>query len=265
MKEFTLFTLPKTGTYLAGPLLEKISGRKMKIGLSKDYYIKQTSNYTTCDTEQDFYNDIKKNIPLYMHFKTVNENDFKSEINMIKQNNEFYVNHTPYNNNIDKFLKKNKMVCFFIKRDPRNYIISASRYYGTSKRCIFDINWYQSLSQEDKISYMIKGTEYHNCASFQLKIFKGWLSSSNCHVIDFEELTSNDINLVLKQLRQIVNVLEINLTDKELMSYYNEVYNKGPTSTNSLSNWSNIFTDNHKKICKEYNINKLIVEYGYNL
>jgi hypothetical protein len=53
MKNFTLFTQPKTGTYLLGPLLEKITKRKMRFGLSniQDYLydeLHQMIEYNQC-------------------------------------------------------------------------------------------------------------------------------------------------------------------------------------------------------------------------
>ncbi len=260
-KEFLLFTQPKTGTYLVGPLLSRLSEKKLHFAESTDF----PAYPEPAKTEAEYNNflTLDGHIPIFMHHLTIQKQWYVNLLNKLKKNHQFYTCHTPYSLELDKLLELRNSIGFFILRDPRDYIVSGARFYGTTDQCLFPLEWYQSLSFEEQVTIMIKGTDWYNSARWSVSNFKGWVSSCNCHVIHFEALIgAQGKEKQLNELKAIAEQLNLQLSEDKILAIFQEVFGTGPTFSGKKETWKEIFTEEHKSLCKEQ-IGDFLIELGY--
>lgn len=260
-QEFVLFTQPKTGTYLVGPLLEKMTGRAFHFACYRDF----TSFPRPARTEEELlhYLTLPDFVPIYMHHLAVKDREFLHALDRTRRFQSFFVGHTPYSEQLDQILQKRDCVVFFILRDPRDTIVSGARFYGSSNQCIFPMDWYQSLPFDEQIMYMMTGTNWFNNMRWILTAFKGWLDSPNCCVVDYEKLLGAEgVDAQLQQLRNMARRLNLFLSDDVLWGYFHSVFGRGPTYSGKRVSWRDLYTEEHKQVCKEC-IGDLLIELGY--
>lgn len=260
VREFVLFTQPKTGTYLVSPLLAKMTGRKQHFANAEDFQYPSAS-----ETEEEFQMGLQtpEHVPVYMHHRTISSESMVLVLDRLKKEKSYYACHTPFSENMEAVLQKRDCIIFFIVRDPRSYIVSGARFYGSTDCCQFPKEWYQALSFKDQITIMIEGSDWSNSARWIISNFKNWVYSSNCCVIRYEDLlASSGRERQLGQLRLIANALRLEIDDGGLLSFLNLVFGGGPTFSGKSVSWKDVFTDHHKQLCKE-SIGDLLIELGY--
>lgn len=261
VREFVLFTQPKTGSYLVGPLLAALSERGHHFAQASDFV--SYPRPTKSEAEFRAYKNYRGYVPIYMHHLTIDKRKYIRILDRLRACDEFYACHTPYSLELDRLLQKRDCVVFFIVRDPRDYIVSGARFYGTVNQCIFPLKWYQSLSFDDQIMTMIKGTDWYNSSRWIVSSFKDWIYSPICCVLCFEDLVAPEASVKqLRQLRLIADHLGLDISDEELITTFRSIFGTGPTYSGKKMSWEEVFTEEHKQACKEC-IGDLLIELGY--
>ena len=260
-REFVLFTQPKTGTYLVSPLLTALSKKNQHFAQMEDFPFYPEPARTEEEFEECLH--MPGNVPIFMHHVTIEEKDLRELLDRLKFNNEYYACHTPYSEELDKMLGERGDLAFFVLRDPRDYIVSGARFYGTSNQCLFPMEWYQSLPFDEQLMVMMRGTDWYNSVRWVVSAFKGWVYSPNCCVLRFEDLVGREGSVEqIEQLRMMAERLDLDIGDSGLLDAFQEIFGTGPTYSGKIGNWREVFTEEHKRVCKEC-IGDLLIELGY--
>jgi len=169
--------------------------------------------------------------------------------------------HTPYTREMERYLIQKKAVVFFVKRDPRDQIVSLLNHYKKFK--FLDKNVEKIESDDERLLYMIKNHMKNN-----VNIFKGWLSSPICCVLDFNKLmgahggVASDEDAI-DQIRKIASVLDLNLSDDHLEEVYKKHFGKsGAFFRGKAGSWRECFLGKHKMAVKQ-EIGQLLIEWGF--
>lgn len=262
-KEFVLFTMPKTGTHLMLPLLERMTG---KIGTGAHEL------FPIClVTDRALFNSFISDplaVPFYWYMIPVKRVEFSEGLNHLKAENKFFFEHTPYSRAMEGILEKRSCTVFFIVRDPRDYVVSMVNFLKKQRIFWFDFDWFNSLNINQQIHYVMTGTDWYNSTSTILHSFIKWKDSPICCAVRFEALLgpiggqcsqTDQIN----ELRKIRDALNKKITDFELLHMFNEVYGTGWSfHTGKTGSWRKYFNAEHKALFKQL-LGKELIQLGY--
>ena len=169
--------------------------------------------------------------------------------------------HAPYSSAMEAYLKERSTVNFFIKRDPRDLVVSLLNHY---KNIEFNNKVVESLPNDDeRLLYMIR-----NFSRRQTLAFMGWIQSPQCCVLDFRKLmgahggaaTDED---AMSEMRKIASALHMKLSDNKLRTIYRKHFGKGWNFfRGKVGAWKDYFKDEHINAAKE-EIGDLLIELGY--
>jgi hypothetical protein len=181
--------------------------------------------------------------------------------NKNSQQGTFLHVHFPCTPALEAFLRERKCINFFIKRDPRDQIISRLNHYKNINYIDKEVE--RLADDDEKLTYMIKKAEPE-----QLILYMDWQYSSLCCVLDFDKLMGSHGGVAtdddaLDQMRKIANALELNCTDGYLMEVYRRSFGHGWTFFKGKSGtWRDHFTEQHKALYKE-KYGSLLILFGF--
>lgn len=173
--EFVLFTQPKTGTHLLIPILTELTGKQVywapehtknarKLERSFEEVVKDPNN---------FLFSLEKSPWARKRMDTI--------WNTCRNNNSYLHLHAPYSLAMEYYLYDKNAVNFFVKRDPRDQIVSLLNHY---KFINFNDKEVESiLTDDERLLYMIRKESRINTVHYM-----NWLKSSLCCSLDFEKL-----------------------------------------------------------------------------
>ena len=246
--DFVLFTQPKTGTHLLTPILAELTEkepycpRKYMQGHSSRH-----KNHPNCKFLEEGFpcpNEVVEKI---------------WETNA--RNGTFLHFHTPYTREIETYLMRKKTVVFFVKRDPRDQIVSLLNHY--KKYGFLDKILERITSDDERLFYMIRKS-----LKSDLLTFKGWLSSPICCVLDFSKLmgahggAANEEDAV-DEIRKMAEILDLNLSDDQLQEVYKNHFGKGGCFfRGKVGSWRDYFSERHVLAAKK-EIGLLLIELGF--
>ena len=162
---------------------------------------------------------------------------------------------------MEKYLLEKKCVNFFIKRDPRDRIVSLLNHYRNIH--LSDLRLESVDSDPERLLLMIR----KDLRKFTLH-FMGWLTSPASVVLDFSKLmgahggfaTDRD---ALGEMRKIARALDIAITDAALGKIYRDSFGHGWNFfRGKVNSWKDYFNEEHKRAAKE-EIGDLLIELGY--
>lgn len=225
--DFVLFTKPKTGTHLLIPILTELTERSVYWG-------------------KEFTHPVA-------HLNQVWENS--------KQRKAFLHLHAGHSAEIEDYLAQRDCINFFIKRDPRDQIVSLLNHY---KYIHFNEAAVKEIpSDDERLLHMIRGR-----LRAETLRFMGWLQSPICCVLDFSKLMGNlggaatDAD-ALEEMRKIAKALGMKLSDTYLQRLYKKHLGKGWSFfKGKVGSWRDYFKEEHKAAVKE-EIGDLLIELGY--
>ena len=230
--EFVLFTQPKTGTHLLIPILSELTSKKISYSPRNDL------------------------IPTPW-----NSEIFSRTLERTRISRAFLHTHPYYSHELESCLAENKHVNFFVKRDPRDIIVSLLNHY---KYINFNDKFVEQITTDDErllymISYMLRNLTLG---------YMGWLNSPVCCVLDFNMLmgshggAATDADALI-ELRKIAYALRLDLPDSYLVNVYKKHFGSGYSFfKGKTSSWKNYFNSEHVAATKEV-IGDLLVELGY--
>lgn len=247
-RDFVLFTQPKTGTHLMTPLLSELTGKSPYCPRKymKEGSIGQSHNPNTMVIEEGCHclNEIAHEI---------------WEIN--KNQGSFLHFHTPYTIEMENHLLKNETIVFFVKRDPRDQIVSLLNHY---KKFHFIEEAIERIpSDDERLLYMIQ-----NHMRRLVLIYKGWLTSSICVVIEFGKLIGDDGEAVdekgvIGEMTKISQALHLSISEDRLIEVYHRHFGHGNAFLKrKVGSWRDHFSERHKNAVKEH-LGDLLIELGY--
>ncbi|MEI8365381.1 MAG: sulfotransferase domain-containing protein [Parachlamydiaceae bacterium] len=253
--DFVLFTEPKTGTNLLTAILKELTGKN-------DYWpIEYMNNVVPIRkiAGKDFKN------PKYIFFSITPNPWTKQVMDLVWKTNKkqgtFLHLHPPYSPTLEQYLVDKNVINFFIKRDPRDRIVSLLNHFKHIKA--YDKSVEAIPSDEEKLLFMIK-----NRLKVQTVHYMGWLKSPVCCVLDFCKLmgahggvaTDED---ALDQMRKIAQALKINVSDDYLKDVYRKSFGNGWSFfKGKVGSWKDYFNEEHKAAVKS-EIGALLIELGY--
>lgn len=88
--------------------------------------------------------------------------------------------HTPYTAEMENFLVKKNTIVFFVKRDPRDQIVSLLNHY--EKFNFINKTVEKIPTDDERLLYMIRDMMRH-----QLLAYQRWLTSPICCVLNFND------------------------------------------------------------------------------
>lgn len=251
---FVLFTEPKTGTHLLVPILQQLTGKKV-------FWPKKFQENAPLCLDQSL--DI--NNPDHVYFSvnrypwTRETMDAVWQINEAK--NTFLHLHPPYSPFMENYLREKNCVNFFVKRDPRDQLLSLLnhfRYIQPNDKRLESID-----SDDERLFVMIRKDMRRYTLGYM-----GWLNSPVCCVLDFSKLmgahggaaTDDD---ALAEMRKIASCLKLKLSDASLQAVYKKSFGRGWSFfKGKVAAWKDTFTERHKDAVKE-EIGDLLIELGY--
>ncbi|HEX2582736.1 MAG TPA: sulfotransferase domain-containing protein [Chlamydiales bacterium] len=249
---FVLFTEPKTGTHLLIPILESLTGKKV-------FWAKQFQNNSGIATNLDLNN---PNLIYFSFQKAPWDLPLMEKIwNINEKKGAFLHLHAPYSLVFENYLLKKNCISFFIKRDPRDRIISLLNHYRHIK--LNDKNL-QSISSDDELLLLL----IRNKLRVSTLAFMGWLHSPVSCVLDFAKLmgahggaaTDSD---ALSEIKKIASALQLDHSDEDLEKIYRASFGHGWSFfRGKVGTWKEVFQEEHKVAVKE-EIGDLLIELGY--
>lgn len=253
--EFVLFTQPKTGTHLLIPILTALTG--------KSHY--WAPEYTKLGPPLDEEFELATRRP-DAFFYTVDRKPWDREMmdkiwSINHKNGTFLHLHAPYSPAIESYLTEKKCITFFVKRDPRDQIVSLLNHYKFI-RCN-DPGAALLESDEEKLAYLIKKESRKHTLHYM-----NWLQSPLCSVLDFDKLMGAHGGLftdhdALEEMRKVAFALELSCTDEYLMEVYRQHFGHGWSFFKGKSGiWREYFTDELKALAKT-EIGDLLISLGF--
>jgi hypothetical protein len=254
-KDFVLFTQPKTATHLLIPILEKMT--KKSCYWAPEY----TKNVSPLVGSFEQASQHSENYLFSLGRKPWTRFGMDQVWKQTQKKNAFLHLHAPYSATMESYLNEKKSINLFIKRDPRDQIISLLNHY---KYIHFNDKEIQLIQSENEqiLALIRKESRIHTLH------FMNWLYSPTCCVLDFEKLmgshggkaTQDD---ALNELRKISNALELNISDSQLTKIYQESFGHSWSFfKGKVGVWKDYFDESHKTAIKE-EIGDLLIQLGY--
>lgn len=255
-QEVVLFTQPKSGTHLIIPILMELTEKKVywaheynREGDSCD-----KSYQELCNQEGYYFFSFRD------YYWSKERMDLVWDVN--QNNNTFLHLHAPYSLAMENYLLQKDAVTFFLKRDPRDQVVSLLNHYK-------NISWndpeVQKLQNDkERLLYMIRKD-----MRLQTIGFMRWMVSPVCCVLDFEKLmgehggaaTQED---AIGELRKIAEVLQMHdLSDEQLLSIYQKHFGHGYSFfKGKVGTWKD-YLDQDLRIAVKEEVGELLIELGY--
>lgn len=269
-QEIVLFTMPKTGTHLLRPLLERLTNKysvsiwSNEINCPKSYlYDKNLTN---------LFLQLPHVVQTYWLHQPIPTSCFVSVLDDLQNTDDFFVTHAPYSKELENALKERNSLVFFMIRDPRDWVISVIKHPPISGVDIYGApigdKEFLSLDMNQKIHYVIEGTPRYYSAAEVFDKFLPWMQSPICCTLRFEALLgprggSFTEKEQLVELRKIANALHLNVSDEQLLEAFEASYGKGVIfSKGKAGTWKDYFTDEHKELFKEL-FGDSLIKLGY--
>ncbi|MGB7978475.1 MAG: hypothetical protein WCF19_04860 [Chlamydiales bacterium] len=253
-ENFVLFTEPKTGTHLLIPVLTALTGKK--VFWAKKYQEETkllAENKTLTEDPQDIYFSSGR---APWNRKTMDQIWAKNE-----KNGTFLHLHAPFTVTLENYLLEHSCINFFIKRDPRDQIVSLLNHYKHIH--LNDPSLASIVSDDEKLLLMIRKDLRR-----ETLYFKGWVHSPACCTLDFSKLMGNhggaatDLD-ALGELKKIAAALKVDISDQDLYNVYKSNFGKGYSFfKGKVGAWKEYFKEEHKTAVKE-EIGDLLIELGY--
>lgn len=268
-KEIVLFTMPKTGTHLLRPLLEHLTQKQSTSYWSKE--IDFPKKYFYDKNMTDLLLMLPNVVQAYWLHQPIPKNTFVHILDSLLYDDEFFVTHAAYSEEMEKIIAERRGVIFFLVRDPRDWVISVIKHppasgldiYGGMSNPIF-----ASLDLHEKIDYIIDGTPDYYSVSETYARFLPWMNSPNCCPIRFEALLGprggvKSAEEQLVELRKISRALKIDIPDEDLLKAFDESFGTGIVfSKGKAGSWKEFFTEDQKVRSKEL-FGDLLIKLGY--
>lgn len=244
-QNFVLFTQMKTGTHLVMPILEDLMGKKA-------YHPVEFMNRLGVTKEE--FERLAKEPQLY--FYSMGEYPWKKQVldqlfAKCRDEHTFLHLHAPFTKSMEFYLATQKCINFFIKRDPRDQLISLWNHFKL--RAL--------MRNEDVVPYILK-------MRTSILRYIGWLESPLCVVLDFNKLmgahggvaTDKD---ALGEIRKITSALGLTISDRQLSRLYKENFGKSGTFfTGKVGVWKEFFNSEEKALIKS-EVGDLLIKLGY--
>ncbi len=253
--EFVLFTQPKTGTHLLIPILTELTGKQV-------YWAKEYIQ--NVEPIQESYEEAFKK-PEYVFF-TLAPTPWKRSImdevwSLNRKKGTFLHLHAPYSPVIESYLAERNCINFFVKRDPRDQVVSLLNHYNNIHCNDKEV---KSLpSNDEKLLYIIR-KHLKNHTSY----YMNWLKSPLCCVLDFDKLMGSHGGVAtdadaIRELRKISRTLHLSFSGRSLRQVYEKHFGRGWSFFKGKpSSWKEYFNEEHKAAVKE-EIGNLLIELGY--
>lgn len=252
---FVLFTEPKTGTHLLAPILTALTNKKIFWAKNQQEISQSIENYEFSPFEDQ---------ELFIfsgHCSPWNRQTMEKVWATNQRRGTFLHLHAPYSQTMENFLIEKRCVNFFIKRDPRDQVVSLLNHY---KHIDFLDKTIEAIPTDaERLLYMIRTHLRARTLNFTR-----WLQSPVCCALDFSKLmgahggaaTDED---VLDQMRKIASALRLGLPDQYLMSVYKQCFGTGWNFfKGKVGSWKEYFNEEHKAAAKEV-IGDLLIELGF--
>ncbi len=270
-EKFFLTSIPKCGTWFLEKTVRLITGKRNAL---LDFYhagILRGSNLNT-----DPY-------AIQLFEPSVNVLDRCTFL----KDNEFMIAHLAYKDEYEDLLTKKNMKIIFIIRDPRDQLVSRVFYtykhpgtYPGLQHLSFEelllgfmgayapIDQYYPDLLQAHIRYINKPIQksLSNITQFY-GAFTGWLNSSLCLTIKFEDLVGTrggGSDTVQKNTIQLMGkFLGISLSDKNVLDVANDCFGgSGTFREGKIGSWKHEFTPEQKELFKIYG-GQLLIDLGY--
>lgn len=253
--EFVLFTQPKTGTHLLIPILTELTQKKVYWApeYAKNVPLRNESYEEACANFEYLLFDLRKMPWTKQTMDLVWANN--------RKNNTYLHLHAPYSPAMENYLADKNAICFYIKRDPRDQIVSLLNHY---KNINFNDKDVELLPTDDeRLLYMIRKESREQTIHFM-----NWLNSKVCCILEFEKLmgdhggsaTHDD---AMNELKKVVSVLQLKLSDEEIERVYKKNFGHGWNFfKGKVGAWKDYFNEEHKAAMKE-EIGDLLIQLGY--
>jgi len=253
--EFVLFTQPKTATHLLIPILEELTKK-------------------TCYWAPEYTKHVE---PLAESFEKAAQCPENYLFNLgqapwtrlmmdqvwkINRNGKTFLHlHAPYSLAMERYLIEKNCINFFVKRDPRDQIISLLNHYKFINFNDKEIE--PILSDDEKLLRMIRKQ-----SRIQTIHYMNWLNSPVCCALDFEKLMgahggkATDAD-AMEEMRKIAMALQLKRSDEELKRVYQKCFGHGWSFfKGKVGVWPEYFQERHKAAIKE-EIGDLLIQLGY--
>lgn len=253
--EFVLFTQPKTGTHLLIPILSELMH---KTHYWAPEYKDRVPHHLGFEEALQRYQD-----SFFYGFGWMPWDREKMDLvwNISKKKNAFLHLHSPHSLTLEKYLTEKNCVNFFVKRDPRDQIVSL-------------MNHYKYLEPNDEVACRISSDDERLLHMIRKKSrphtihYMNWLRSSRCCVLDFAKLMGAHGGVAtheeaMGEMRKIAKALELNVSDRYLEKVYQRHWGKGWSFfKGKVGSWKDYFKEEHKLAIKE-EIGDLLIELGF--
>ena len=173
----------------------------------------------------------------------------------------------------DDLLVKNKIIHYFIYRDPRDVVISEANY-------LYDMNKWHRLHKyfkkftclDDRIMFSIKGDSFFNTPVIYPNItkrferYKSWLGCDSVYSVKYEALNGDSLYDEIKTMMS--HYLTHSNTDLALDELVRaSISNINPKKSQTfrdggIHQWKKYFNEKHKETFKEI-AGDLLIELGY--
>lgn len=253
--QFVVFTQPKTGTHLILPILTEITGKKV-------YWAKEFADETKSliEIKEDEFLDSK------LLFFSLDKAPWDHQMmDLVWKANEakgtFLHLHPPFSTSMELFLQKKECISFFVKRDPRDQIVSLLNHY---KYINYNDKAVETLPNDDeKLFYLIlKESRRHTL------YYNKWINSPVCCTLDFAKLMGEHGGAAtdeeaLAEVRKISAALQLNFSDEYLYKVYKKHFGKSWNFFKGrVGVWKDYFNEKHKALIKT-EIGDLLIELGF--
>lgn len=250
---FTLFTEPKTGTHLLIPILESLTHQKVYWAKKLQQQVDPSPQALDLANSELFYFSIDQ--PPWSR-------DLMEQVWSINEKNKTFLHlHAPYSPAMERYLLDKQCINFFIKRDPRDRIVSLLNHYRYIR--LNDPSLESVSSDEERLLLMIRKGLRRSTLHFM-----GWITSPASVVLDFSKLMGSHGGFAsqedaLGEMRKIAQALQICLSDEALEKIYRDSFGQGWNFFKGKVNvWKDYFKEEHKQAAKE-EIGDLLIELGY--
>ena len=254
-ENFVLFTEPKTGTHLLIPILTALTGKEVFWAQKYQEAAKLLAQNEVLTEEN----------PADIYFSSGRAPWKRNIMDRVWAENRkqgtFLHLHAPFTAALENYLIEHNCINFFIKRDPRDQIVSLFNHYKYIH--LNDKSLASIVSDDERLLLMIR----KDLRKWTL-YFKGWLYSPACCTLDFSKLmgdhggAATDLD-ALGELRKVAAALKRDISDQDLYSIYKSSFGKGYSFfKGKVSAWKEYFKEEHKTAAKE-EIGDLLIELGY--
>ena len=253
--EFVLFTQPKTATHLLIPILTDLTNKNV-------YWAPE---YTKCaEPLTGSYEEASQN-PECLPFNLNRAPWNRQMMDLIWETNQkkgtFLHLHAPYSASMENYLTEHNCINFFIKRDPRDQIVSLLNHY---KYIHFNDEEVEHIpTDKERLLFMIMKE-----SRAQTIHYMNWLNSPLCCVLDFEKLMGTHGGIAtnaeaLQEMKKIATVLQLDLSEYHLEIVYERHFGSGWSFfRGKVGVWKDYFNEEHKALIKE-EIGDLLIQLGF--